>query len=254
MPTHPPRIPPAPLPACRPQVIRRLPRRIFVPLPDATQRERILQVRAGRCCGGGVGQGLGVGCEATCSQPGHPPSSLFRSNPPQVILKDEDLDPAFDFCEAASLADGYSGSDLKNLCIAAAYCPIREHLEREREAIKAADAAGASGAAAGAGAASARQPGGTTSASGGGSGEGRGGAGAGAASSAPPAALAAVAVAPARAPVRLRPISMADFKAALRQVTASTHSDTATMADLKRWNDQYGEGGSRQKEHLLYYT
>ena len=29
--------------------------------------------------------------------------------PVQVILKDEDLDPAFDFREAAELADGYSG-------------------------------------------------------------------------------------------------------------------------------------------------
>lgn len=38
------------------------------------------------------------------------------------------------------------------------------------------------------------------------------------------------------------------------QVTASTHGDSATMSELKRWNDQYGEGGSRQKEHFLYYT
>ena len=28
----------------------------------------------------------------------------------------------------------------------------------------------------------------------------------------------------------------------------------ATMGELKRWNDQYGEGGSRQKEQLAYYT
>lgn len=38
------------------------------------------------------------------------------------------------------------------------------------------------------------------------------------------------------------------------QVTASTHTDSATMSELKRWNDQYGEGGSRQKEHFAYYT
>ncbi|EFN52488.1 hypothetical protein CHLNCDRAFT_32508, partial [Chlorella variabilis] len=95
-------------------VIRRMPRRIFVPLPDTPNRERILQ----------------------------------------VILKDEDLDPSFDFSEAAALADGYSGSDLKNVCIAAAYCPIREFLEKERAAMaaeKAAAAAGGGAARAGAG-------------------------------------------------------------------------------------------------------
>lgn len=38
------------------------------------------------------------------------------------------------------------------------------------------------------------------------------------------------------------------------QVTASTHGDSASMSELKRWNDQYGEGGSRHKEHFAYYT
>jgi hypothetical protein len=54
--------------------------------------------------------------------------------------------------------------------------------------------------------------------------------------------------------VSLRRISMADFKEAVKQVTASTHADSVTMGELKRWNDQYGEGGSRQKEQLAYYT
>ncbi|KAL4422596.1 hypothetical protein ABPG75_008793 [Micractinium tetrahymenae] len=179
-------------------VIRRMPRRIFVPLPDAANRERILQ----------------------------------------VILKDEDLDPAFHFKEAASLADGYSGSDLKNLCIAAAYCPIREYLERERGAkAKAREAEAATAAAGG-------QPSSAVVAA----------AAVAAASSATPAALATVTAVAPPAPVRLRPISMADFKDALKQVTASTHSDSATTGELQRWNDQYGEGGSRRKEPLAYYT
>lgn len=180
----------------------------------------------------------------------------------QVILKDEDLDPAFDFREAAELSDGYSGkgwveccwhtappfllqgtvgalallcrprvmlplpclhrtataapsltpplagSDLKNLCIAAAYCPIREHLEAERAATAAAKAAAAGAAGGPAASGSAGESAAATAAA----------AAAAAASSATPAALAAVAAHVVPQAVRLRSISMSDFKAALKQV------------------------------------
>ncbi len=43
----------------------------------------------------------------------------------------EDLQEKFDFNELSTLTDGYSGSDLKNLSIAAAYKPIREVLQKE---------------------------------------------------------------------------------------------------------------------------
>ncbi|KAJ7977549.1 AAA-type ATPase family protein [Quillaja saponaria] len=74
-------------------VIRRLPRRLMVNLPDAPNREKILR----------------------------------------VILAKEDLAPDVDLEALANMTDGYSGSDLKNLCVTAAHCPIREILEREKK-------------------------------------------------------------------------------------------------------------------------
>lgn len=62
----------------------------------------------------------------------------------QVILREEALLPGFQFDELAGLTDGYSGSDLKALCVAAAYRPIRDFLAAEEKA-KAAQGAAASG-------------------------------------------------------------------------------------------------------------
>ncbi|KAB2609588.1 hypothetical protein D8674_042418 [Pyrus ussuriensis x Pyrus communis] len=74
-------------------VIRRLPRRLMVNLPDAQNREKILR----------------------------------------VVLAKEDLEPDVDLEAVANMTDGYSGSDLKNLCVAAAHLPIREILEKEKK-------------------------------------------------------------------------------------------------------------------------
>ncbi|PNY12739.1 katanin p60 ATPase-containing subunit, partial [Trifolium pratense] len=74
-------------------VIRRLPRRLMVDLPDAPNRGKILR----------------------------------------VILAKEDLAPDVDLEAIANMTDGYSGSDLKNLCVTAAHCPIREILEKEKK-------------------------------------------------------------------------------------------------------------------------
>ncbi|XP_010069946.2 uncharacterized protein LOC104456788 isoform X1 [Eucalyptus grandis] len=74
-------------------VIRRFPRRLMVNLPDALNRERILK----------------------------------------VILAKEELGSDIDFEAVAKMTEGYSGSDLKNLCVSAAHCPIREILDKEKK-------------------------------------------------------------------------------------------------------------------------
>ncbi|KAH9299134.1 hypothetical protein KI387_030816, partial [Taxus chinensis] len=74
-------------------VIRRMPRRLMVNLPDAPNRAKILK----------------------------------------VMLAKEEVDPDVDLDAIANMTEGYSGSDLKNLCVTAAYCPIREVLKKEKK-------------------------------------------------------------------------------------------------------------------------
>lgn len=85
-------------------VIRRLPRRLMVNLPDTVNRAKILK----------------------------------------LLLSKEDLSPDVDFDAIARMTNGYSGSDLKNLCMTAAHCPIKEILEKEKKERVAASAEGRS--------------------------------------------------------------------------------------------------------------
>ncbi|KAJ6997211.1 hypothetical protein NC653_013703 [Populus alba x Populus x berolinensis] len=104
----------------------------------------------------------------------------------RIILNRENLEPDFQFDKLANATEGYSGSDLKNLCIAAAYRPVEELLEEEK--------GGKNGAA------------------------------------------------PA-----LRPLSLNDFIQSKAKVGPSVSFDAASMNELRKWNEQYGEGGSRKQ-------
>jgi SpoVK/Ycf46/Vps4 family AAA+-type ATPase len=73
-------------------ILRRLPRAFEVGMPDRQQRASILK----------------------------------------VILKDEDVVENLDIDRLASLCEGYSGSDLTDLCKQAAYLPIRDLLDEEK--------------------------------------------------------------------------------------------------------------------------
>ncbi|KAL3824833.1 hypothetical protein ACJIZ3_020862 [Penstemon smallii] len=128
-------------------VIRRLPRRIYVDLPDAGNRMKILQ----------------------------------------IILARENLESGFSFEQLANATDGYSGSDLKNLCIAAAYRPVQELIEEENKGDKFDEV-----------------------------------------------------------PV-LRPLNLDDFIHSKAKVGPSVAYDASSMNELRKWNDRYGEGGSRRK-------
>lgn len=206
-----------------------------------------------------------------------------------VILQHEQLAPGFDLPELARLTDGYSGSDLHNLCVAAAYRPIRDLLAAEKKAATAADemvtaaaaadkapaaeeAAAAGKAAETCKAAHADTPAAAGAAGGAGDADAAG-ADAGAAprdgvqqQPAPAAPAAGTKAGPscaaagggrgeaAKLPApALRPLTLSDFKAAMSQVGASVCQDAHHMGELKAWNEQYGEGGARTKAPLPYF-
>eukprot|EP01125_Pyxidicula_operculata_P011994 TRINITY_DN3934_c0_g1_i1.p1 TRINITY_DN3934_c0_g1~~TRINITY_DN3934_c0_g1_i1.p1 ORF type:complete len:1193 (-),score=351.43 TRINITY_DN3934_c0_g1_i1:488-3868(-) len=147
-------------------VLRRLPRRLLVDLPDVDNRSKILK----------------------------------------VVLKDEEVDNTIDLSELAKMTEGYSGSDLHNLCVAAAYQPIREFLSKEKGKtieekenkmdIDADD----------------------------------------------------------REAPTLRPLSFSDFENAKKEISASVSEDAQSIGELRKWNDLYGEGGSRRRSTLSYFV
>eukprot|EP01135_Chromosphaera_perkinsii_P005979 Nk52_evm8s376 gene=Nk52_evmTU8s376 len=158
-------------------VLRRMPRRVLVDLPDASQRESILK----------------------------------------VILKNENLVASFDFAELAQKLQNYSGSDLKNLAVAAAYRPIREFLKSEkaegRDHIKES-------------------------------------------SKHKPLVIddheeEEIDV---EVPAQVtRPLSVEDFVQAMNDISASCDENAASITELRKWNDIYGEGATKRHSVLPYF-
>jgi len=154
-------------------VLRRLSRRLLVDLPNVENRIKILK----------------------------------------VILAKEDLLPNFDYDALATLTEGFSGSDMKNLCVAAAYQPIREILakEKEEEEDKLKQNQISEG--------KMEEDFSTTT----------------------------------QKEVFIRPLSLKDFEKSLKEISASVSEDAFSVAELRKWNEMYGEGGNRRKETLSYF-
>ncbi|XP_061337840.1 uncharacterized protein LOC133284778 [Gastrolobium bilobum] len=157
-------------------IIRRFERRIMVGLPSVENREKILR----------------------------------------TLLSKEKVDNELDFKELATMTEGYTGSDLKNLCTTAAYRPVRELIQQERlknldKKQKAAKGQNKDD------------------------------------------ALDAEKEVKQERVITLRPLNMQDFKEAKSQVAASFSAEGAGMSELKQWNELYGEGGSRKQQQLSYF-
>ncbi|KAJ7010565.1 hypothetical protein D5086_000864 [Populus alba] len=142
------------------------------------------------------------------------PSAEHRERILKTLLGKEKIE-GLDFKELATMTEGYSGSDLKNLCTTAAYRPVRELIQQERlkDLVKKqrAEAAQKLG-----------------------------------------EATDTKEVKKERV-ITLRPLNMEDFKLAKNQVAASFAAEGASMNELQQWNELYGEGGSRKKQQLTYF-
>ncbi|KAL9406522.1 hypothetical protein Peur_003494 [Populus x canadensis] len=142
------------------------------------------------------------------------PSAEHRERILKTLLGKEKME-GLDFKELATMTEGYSGSDLKNLCTTAAYRPVRELIQQERlkDLVKKqrAEAAKKIG-----------------------------------------EATDTKEVKKERV-ITLRPLNMEDFKLAKNQVAASFAAEGASMNELQQWNELYGEGGSRKKQQLTYF-
>lgn len=156
-------------------IIRRFERRIMVGLPSVENREMIMK----------------------------------------TLLAKEKVDDGLDFKELATMTEGYSGSDLKNLCTTAAYRPVRELIQQERmkdleKKRKNKEGQNSEG-------------------------------------------TSVTEEDKEEKVIIIRPLNMADFREAKNQVAASFAAEGSIMSELKQWNDLYGEGGSRKKEQLSYF-
>ncbi|KAF8013357.1 hypothetical protein BT93_I1256 [Corymbia citriodora subsp. variegata] len=158
-------------------IIRRFERRIMVGLPTLENREMILR----------------------------------------TLVAKERVEGGLDFKDIATMTEGYSGSDLKNLCTTAAYRPVRELIQQEREKeLEEKERAAA----------------GVTSEEGKQDTKGE---------------------SKEEKTKTLRPLNMEDFRQAKNQVAASFAAEGSIMSELKQWNELYGDGGSRKKQQLTYF-
>uniref|UniRef100_A0A803PNQ4 AAA+ ATPase domain-containing protein n=1 Tax=Cannabis sativa TaxID=3483 RepID=A0A803PNQ4_CANSA len=160
-------------------IIRRFERRILVGLPSMDNREMILK----------------------------------------TLLAKEKIEERLNYKELATMTEGYSGSDLKNLCTTAAYRPVRELIQQERlkdlekkqKPLVSSETVSSSE--------KTEKPESGKEETG----------------------------------IILRPLNMEDFRVAKNQVAASFAAEGSVMNELKQWNELYGEGGSRKKEQLTYF-
>ncbi|KAJ7097985.1 hypothetical protein B0H15DRAFT_636081 [Mycena belliarum] len=179
-------------------VLRRLPRRLLVDLPGQAEREEILK----------------------------------------ILLRDETLDTDLDTISIAKKTEGFSGSDLKHLCVSAALDAVKEHVVvpwsfastsapqrsstesgvSETGPIQQSDGADAAS---------------ETSVE---------------AKSDPSPNDSAADVPPPTAAPRI--LSLRHFTKALKDITPSSSEVLGSLADLRKWNEEFGTGRGKKRQQV----
>ncbi|KAI0780811.1 AAA-domain-containing protein [Trametes elegans] len=195
-------------------VLRRLPRRLLVDLPGEKEREEILK----------------------------------------ILLRDETLADDVDLKQLAQKTESFSGSDLKHLCVSAALDAVKERVtvpwrqpasqpsNVEPEAV-----ANSSNVEPEAVAKSSAEPEPSittetveTSAS----------AQEEQPTPAPESAAAVKDEAPSEAPPHVRSLHWRNFEQALKEITPSASEALGSLAELRKWNEEFGEGRKAKKRQV----
>ncbi|ESK96837.1 hypothetical protein Moror_6415 [Moniliophthora roreri MCA 2997] len=154
-------------------ILRRLPRRLLVDLPGEKERAEILN----------------------------------------IFLRDETLAPNLDVNILAQQTDGFSGSDLKNLCVSAAIDAVKEHIKLPW-ATTTSPASGSM----------------TTE------------------SESEKAHESSVS-----SELKARVLARRNFDKALREITPSSSEALGSLAALRKWNEEFGEGRNNRKKRQVIW-
>jgi SpoVK/Ycf46/Vps4 family AAA+-type ATPase len=127
------------------------------------------------------------------------PNSCLRAKVLKHMLRNDEIEEGAVAEEISrdEITGGFTGSDLKNLCIAAAYRPLREMLDAE---------------------------------------------------AAIDASKSDLVV-----PLKPRKLRLKDFEVAAKEISSSISEDSMGSMELRKWNETYGDGGSRLKANLPYF-
>ncbi|KAG0538377.1 hypothetical protein BDA96_03G230700 [Sorghum bicolor] len=152
------------------------------------------------------------------------------------LLSKENIEN-IDFKELGKMTEGYSGSDLKSLCVAAAYRPVRELLQKEKQMKKdkkEKEVQGKNVHVENSQKEKSKME-----------------------KSKINKDMKAISEEDDEAEIdeviTLRPLIMEDLKQAKDEVSASFAIDGAVMNEIKQWNELYGRGGSRNRQKLTYF-
>ncbi|KAG9144808.1 hypothetical protein Leryth_026364 [Lithospermum erythrorhizon] len=171
------------------------------------------------------------------------PSVDNREKILRTLLSKEHVED-LDFKELATMTEGYSGSDLKNLCVTAAYRPVRELIQQERQkdmdkkkkAKEGQDTEEKPKEETDDFEEKPKEENDDTEET-----------------SKEETEYTDEENPKEENVITLRRLNMEDMRQAKNQVAASFAAEGAVMNELKQWNEQYGEGGSRKKEQLTYF-
>ncbi|KAF8509276.1 hypothetical protein JB92DRAFT_2730503 [Gautieria morchelliformis] len=158
------------------------------------------------------------------------PGQKEREEILKILLHDETLAAEVELEYLARRTESFSGSDLKHLCVSAALDAVKERVTLPWNVPRAkADSQQASTYIISA-TSTAQEPSGTTAT------------GSDTDTQSPT---------PSAPPPPLRILSMSNFTKALSEITPSASESLGTLADLRKWNEEFGEGG-RQRKRMMW--